>query len=129
MKPLVTKDTTKQSTLHSIDVVIKGKVYRVTILEDGQIQFSNCTCGSNDLCEHFYTALSGKTKGINEGGIASQKLLIASLRETVEGKRLLFKAIPIAKRTQSSWLRNKIRVGKEKLIWSLMGWLVNEELD
>lgn len=128
MKSSVSIETNTQATYHSIKIAMKRKSFQVSILEDGKIQMSQCTCGAQDFCEHFYTAISGKTKLLNAQGIATQKRIISSLVKTEEGRRLLFNAQPIAKQHQSSWLHNQIRSGKEKLFWRLKGWLVNDDL-
>jgi hypothetical protein len=103
---------------------MKSGVFHVSVLEDGKIQFSHCSCGASYRCDHFYVAVSGKTKLLSEEGMATQKQLISSLSQSDEGKRLIFVSQPIAKRLQSSWLRNKLRKQRQKLLLTLREWLI-----
>lgn len=124
MKLSVAIGTNKQTTFHSIKITVKREAFHVTILEDGKIQMSNCSCGAYGYCDHFYTAISGKTKLLDEAGITTQKKIIASLTNSYEGRKLLWKSQPIAKQMQSSWLKSQLLYNKRTLIRNIKNWFV-----
>jgi|GEM_PF-5108647 len=88
----LTRSRKGNSTFHQLHVKADCGKHVVSILEDGRILYTSCTCGSDTACDHLYQALSGNDFFVEEHESGTRKLIITSLQSTKEGKMLVQEA-------------------------------------
>lgn len=120
---------TSSSTFHQLTMKVKNSEHAISIIENGKIQYTSCSCSAEESCEHILRVLAGHQRQLDVAGKQTQKALLISLNKTEDGRKAIARATQIFPAQKPSWLKKQVIKGKRQLYSRLKKWLLSDELD